>query len=155
MLYLCCCFYLFLRLVFRNIFGWASVTICYLSLLCNHYKGCVLKLVATVRHKNPNLIRGPLTRTASNTVPTGPLSRLNTMKTLYQINVDLKLCVKVEKLTLVPKNSHPVLIPQNFGNLIHSFMCWLKFHTKTCTMTSCQDIDIFFMSPVLKKLSPM
>ena len=47
------------------------------------------------------------------------------------------------------------LIPPNFGNLIHSFMCWLKFHTKTCTMTSCQDSDIFFMSPVLKKLSPM
>ena len=34
-LYLCCCFYLFLRLVFRNIFGSAYVTICYLSLLCN------------------------------------------------------------------------------------------------------------------------
>ena len=64
-----CCFYLFLRLVFRNIFGWAYRTICYLSLLCNHYKGCVLELVVTVRHINPDLIRGPLTQTASNTVP--------------------------------------------------------------------------------------
>ena len=65
------------------------------------------------------------------------------------------MCTKVEKLTSVPKNSHPVLIPQNFGNLIHSFISWLKFHTKTCTMTSCQDIGISFMSPVLKKLLPI
>ena len=44
-----------------------------------------------------------------------------------------------------------------FGNLIHSFICWLKFHTKTCTVTSSKDIDIWisFMSPVLKELSPV
>ena len=56
-LYLCCCFYLFLRLVFRNIFGWASVIIRHLSLLCNHYKECILELLATVRHINADLIK--------------------------------------------------------------------------------------------------
>ena len=45
------------------------MTICYLSLLWNHYKGCVLELVATVRHINPDLTRGPLAQIASNTVP--------------------------------------------------------------------------------------
>ena len=88
----------------------------FLSLLCNHYKGCILELVATVRHISPDLIRGPLTQTSINTVPrvNGPLSRLNTIKTLYQTNVDLKtVCIKGEKLTLLPYNSHPVLIPKN------------------------------------------
>ena len=37
----------FLGLVFRNIFGWASVTICHFTLLCNHYNECGLKFVAT------------------------------------------------------------------------------------------------------------
>ena len=58
------------------------------------YKGCVLEFVATVRHINPDLISGPLTQLATlYHKSTGPLSRLNTTKTLYQSNFDLKLCV--------------------------------------------------------------
>ena len=61
-------------------------------------------------------------------------------------------CVyKSREINISSQNSHPVLISQNFGNLIHSFICWLKFHTKTPTTTSWH---IFFISSVLKKLSP-
>ena len=64
----------------------------------------------------------------------------------------LNCAYKSREINISSQNSHPVLISQNFGNFIHSFICWLKFHTKTSTMTSWHD---FFMSSVLKKLSPI
>ena len=77
---------------------WASVTICYLSLLCNYYKECVLEFVATLRHINADLIKEAFDPDSSEAAlcheSTGPLSRLNPInKHSILVNVDLKLCV--------------------------------------------------------------
>ena len=76
------------------------MTICYLSLLSNHYKECALEFVATVRHIIPNLtvIKEAFDPDSSVVAlcheSTGPLSRLNTInKHRIIVNVDLKLCV--------------------------------------------------------------
>ena len=49
-LYLCYCFYFFLRLVFRNIFGWASVIIRYLSLFWQSHS--LIHMLIKIPHQN-------------------------------------------------------------------------------------------------------
>ena len=49
-LYLFCCLYLFLRFVFRNIFGWASVIIRYLGLFWQSHS--LIHMLIKIPHRN-------------------------------------------------------------------------------------------------------